>query len=528
VFFSLQYGILILDTNKTYPVIIVGGGLAGLTAALHLAERGITPLILEADPVRAGGRVSGGEIASLPNNGTTATVNNKSDSDWSFPGEHGIHAVWGEYHNFRAFLARHGIDPGYVPSRREWWVHRPLGGRVQWAEGGSALRQSWIPAPFHYMALFVRPRFLQMLTLRDLASMFRVLGSLWFALGFDPAAGDDALRNLTLADFFRGWSPTVQALFAGLARNFASARPELVPQGGFVAFLRFYTLLRRDSWAFTYFKQDGGTALIAPLLARLNALGGEIQLGTRVERLERMADGGWRVLWPDGEAVAAQVIMALDSAAARQLLTTNTDTEPAAQSLSWPMTIPTAVFRFWFSRSPQKRAEAGIFTGDFTLDNFFWLDQFQTVFADWHTATGGSVVECHIYGPIEALDQPDAVLLARGVLDLQRVWPELRGTVVMQTILRNPTTHTLFGTSGPSLAVETPWPNLSACGDWVRYPHPSLYMERSVATGIAAANRVLVANKLAEWPIQQPKRPEPPARAIQAMLHRVRKWAGKG
>ncbi len=44
------------------PVHIIGAGLAGLTAALHLAERGITPIVLEADSLWAGGRLSGGEL----------------------------------------------------------------------------------------------------------------------------------------------------------------------------------------------------------------------------------------------------------------------------------------------------------------------------------------------------------------------------------------------------------------------------------------------------------------------------------
>ena len=34
--------------HKQYDAIIIGGGVAGLTAALHLAERGLKPLILEA------------------------------------------------------------------------------------------------------------------------------------------------------------------------------------------------------------------------------------------------------------------------------------------------------------------------------------------------------------------------------------------------------------------------------------------------------------------------------------------------
>jgi glycine/D-amino acid oxidase-like deaminating enzyme len=40
--------------DKHYDAIIIGGGVAGLTAALHLAERGLKPLILEVERPLAG------------------------------------------------------------------------------------------------------------------------------------------------------------------------------------------------------------------------------------------------------------------------------------------------------------------------------------------------------------------------------------------------------------------------------------------------------------------------------------------
>jgi len=493
-------------------VIIIGGGLAGLTAASRLAERGLAPLVLEANPETPGGRVGGGASYTLRH----------GEREYIFAGEHGIHGIWGQYANLRDLLAGYAIDPGYRAAAREAWILRSRGGRVQWAEGGSALRRSWIPAPFHYLALFVRPRFLQMLTLRDLASMFRVLGELVFTLAYDPAVETAPLHGRTLADYFKGWSPTMQALFTGLARNFASEAPERVPQSGFIAFLRFYTLLRRDAWAFSYFNKDAGRALVQPLVTKLEANGGALRLGCKVERIVRDGDS-WRVETETESFSAGHIVLALDAPGARTLLANSPDLP--GEGLAWPQATPTAVLRFWFSVTPRLMAEAGIFTGDFTLDNFFWLHRFQTDFEEWHAATGGCAVEAHIYGPPDLLREPDAALLARGLTDLVRVWPGLRGRNIGQTIRRNPPTHTLFDSDGLQLGVETDWPSVAVCGDWVRFPHPSLYLERAVVTGTAAANVVLAAQGLEVFPILQPKPPEPLARWIQGGLLRIRRAA---
>ena len=61
--------------------------------------------------------------------------------------------------------------------------------------------------------------------------------------------------------------------------------------------------------------------------------------------------------------------------------------------------METAVLRFWFDAKPRDTSEAGIFTGDFVLDNFFWLDRIMEPYLSWSKASGGSAIEVHIYGP---------------------------------------------------------------------------------------------------------------------------------
>ena len=253
--------------DEPESVVIVAAGLAGFTAALHLAERGMKPLILEADPHFAGGRIAGGEIVRV--------------DEWSFRREHGVHGFWSSYLNLRAMLARHDILPDFVPAQEETWIHKK-NGRVKRADIGSALRRSWIPAPLHYLALFIRFRFLRMLGWRDWLALPVVWYSLILAVGIDPLAENQPLEDMYLTDFTRGWPDTIRSFCIGLARNSLSGTPDEVPLSGFIAFLRYYTLMRRDAWDFSYLPGDGGTSLIDPLVAKVTALGGEIPLGTAV------------------------------------------------------------------------------------------------------------------------------------------------------------------------------------------------------------------------------------------------------
>src|SRR5262245_36902147 len=127
-------------------ITIIGGGVAGLTVAAQLAARGLRPLLLEADPSFVGGRLRGGPPVDLMG---------EDGRSWSFPGEHGVHGIWSPYLNLKALLARHEIMPALVPSREETWIFGQ-GRKVRMAAIGSAIRNSPVPAPFHYLFLLTR------------------------------------------------------------------------------------------------------------------------------------------------------------------------------------------------------------------------------------------------------------------------------------------------------------------------------------------------------------------------------------
>ncbi|RRR65320.1 MAG: hypothetical protein EI684_23550, partial [Candidatus Viridilinea halotolerans] len=377
------------------------------------------------------------------------------------------------------------------------------------------------------------PRFLAMMTPFDFLGLPRVTGSLYLALAYDPLCEPTPLGERTVAELLAAWPPRLSAFISALMRSGLAARPEEVPLSGFLAFLRFYTLLRRDAWAFDYLPDEIESALLTPLTNAIREAGGTLRTSARVTRLER-GDEQWTVFWQNEHGAEEQitvphVVLALDGPAAQALLTGSSATATEAAKLTFPHGLETGVVRLWFNRAPAAGAESGICSGDLSIDNFFWLHKFQRGAAAWHRATGGTVVEAHIYGPPDVLALPDATLLARAVTDMQRIHPELRGNLAHQTIQRNDPTHTRFGAGFDErhLAVTSPWPGIFCCGDWLRYAHPSLFLERACVTGLAAANGVLAAHQIPAWPILPATPPEAPARVLERGLRGVRRWAAR-
>ena len=179
-------------------------------------------------------------------------------------------------------LRRHGIIHQLQAAKDEQWIYR-VGDHVRRANIGSAIRNSIVPAPFHYIQLFFSPRFWGMLTLRDMLSIFDVWSVLVMSIGIDPFMENQPMQGHTFGGALKKWGPALRSLFFGLTRNGLSTDPDQVPLAGFLGFLRFYTVMRRDAWAFEYLPNGRGE-VCEKLSAKIQSLGGEIRFRSRVKR----------------------------------------------------------------------------------------------------------------------------------------------------------------------------------------------------------------------------------------------------
>jgi isorenieratene synthase len=509
-----------LSENQLFPVVIIGGGIAGLTAAAHLAAKGVPPLVLDADALWAGGRLAGGDPDIIEHHGQT----------WSFMPEHGVHAVWGGYENLRATLARF-TDTTLNLSPGEEWINR-WGREVRRIEAGNAVRSRWIPAPLHYLQLLFHPHIWANITPLDFLSLPGLLVSILLTVGIDPLKEKRALDGLPMREYFRGWTPNLRATFTGLGANLLAAHPDDIDLSAFIAALRFYTMLRRDAWQMSYFPDNPQRSVLQPLIDSFTANDGAIWQGITATKLEKSGDV-WRISVEDSaqknikSLYAQHIILATNAPGAQRLLSAGADTAPEAQKMIFPAGLRCAVVRLWFTAAPRSGTPGGMLTGDFEPDNFFWLHRLYPEFVAWHEATGGSAIELHLYGSDKLLDQPDNNLLILCVAEVQRAFPELRGAFLHGTVRRNSKVHTRFRVpTDDSLHVHTPWHNVHACGDWIGYDTPSFWMERAATTAVAAANAVLTAQGLDPYPVLQPKPPEISVQILGSILKNARRVLG--
>lgn len=486
-------------------VVVVGAGVAGLSAAVELARAGAAVTLVEGN-AWAGGRFATVGTLSFTWQGRT----------FRFLLDHGLHGFWRQYRNLGALMESLGVGGRRVAVHSQELV-LGRGDKTVAVEVGARVRNSSLPDLFAPLSLLSSPE-LALATLRDGPLRYLKAGrQVLRAVAFDPARDVARFDHLTVADYLEGWPGWLERLFCALTHSGFFLDAHEVSLAAFLTGLSVYSVSDKRDAEFTTLDDAAGPGLIEPMVQVVESLGGEVLFSTRAQALEVYGKGVAVVLHDGKKLLADAAVLALDPPGLAKLKLP----EPIAQSFvarPVPPAVASVAVRLFFSRQPgADRADSGIF-GDPRADNFFWLDRLQRPFRAWRSATGGSVLECHLYGSraAKALVTDDAEVLASVRAAVEAGWPELKGSLAHAHVHRNPATHVAFtpGTLGRLPRVETALPNVTLAGDFIETPWPTLYLERACLTGLLAAKRVGAHLSLRAMP--EPLRPFEAASSIRA------------
>ena len=250
--------------------LVVGGGIAGIAAALRLAEAGVAVTLLETR------KKLGGRATSFDDARTGERLDNCQ------------HIAMGCCTNYLDLLGRLGVAGMVEWSRAIWWVER--GGRR------SAMRPGFTPAPAHFAGSFITAKFLTLEEKIAVAGAMLVL----------TRAALDRLEHETFAAWLdrhdqpagaaeKFWAPIVASACNGWPERVAASEAAHVFQEGFLA--------HRDA-AMIGVPSAPLVELYDSAESAIARAGGAVRLGASVARIDPN-----EVETADGERLGADVVI---------------------------------------------------------------------------------------------------------------------------------------------------------------------------------------------------------------------------
>lgn len=452
-----------MQASATRPIVVAGGGLAGLSCALALADAGLPVTLVEREP-RCGGRAASWQHA--PSGAMVDT---------------GPHVVASEYRNLLGWLERLGTR------ERICWQREPL---ITLFDRGRAVRmpRSRLPAPLHGLPCL--PGTLRCVGWRDLWSCRRIA---WQVLRANGSGDTLALDGIAASDWLRelGASPRIVEWFWTSAALAILNLP--LAQCSAAALLRLARLLAGVGGAHFGFPAAAlATLTTDPALAALHERGARVLLGTSAERL----------LLRDGR------VDALVLAGGQRI-----DTDCCVLAVP-PQAFARLAPAEWQSASGALPARAAEVTGAPYVSSYLWFDRpllehdrfwartwspadLNTDFYELARIRDAAApigapacIACNAIDAVEAGALDDAAVVRRSIAEIAEFAPHAREARILHAAVHRipmaiPRAVPGFETLRPPTL--TPFDGLLLAGDWTATGLPCS-MESAVRSGFLAAD----------------------------------------
>ena len=274
-----------------HKVAVIGGGWAGCTAAVELADRGATVTLFES------ARKLGGRARMVEVNGV--------------PLDNGQHILLGAYSETLKLLKRVGVDANGA------LLHLPL--QMRYPNGtGMDFVTPRLPAPLHMLAGLFRAKGLRREDKLSLARFSTTARWMDWRINTDCSVSE-------LLSRFDQTNKLVQLMWRPLCIAALNTPPERASAQVFLNVLRDSLGARREDSDMLIPRVDLGELFPTRAARHIEALGGRIACGSLVTGLH--AEGkGWSVSLQDVEEKFDAVVIAVPAAQAARLLNGLIDT----------------------------------------------------------------------------------------------------------------------------------------------------------------------------------------------------------
>ncbi|MGH9769530.1 MAG: hydroxysqualene dehydroxylase HpnE [Blastocatellia bacterium] len=450
----------------TSPVLILGGGFAGLAAAVDLAEAGKRVLLLERRSFL------GGRAYSFTDRTTGDTIDN------------GQHLMMGCYHCTLRFLEKIGSlgKLKFQPNPRVDFLHEETAGSVTRA----SFKCPPLPAPLHLLG--------------GLAGLKTIgWGERWRALGVGLAVralnGDrDSLADITVRQWLDslGQSERIQRRFWDvMALATLNEAPEIASADMFARVIELgFMRAKRDS-AMVISRVGLSDLYTDQAKSFIEARGGEVRLNADVVRIEFESSRAVGVTLRNGERIEAdKVISAVPYFALKNLL----PAEVAAAHfphLGSFKSAPIVSINLWYAEPVTDLEFAGL------LDSpVEWVFNKNAISQSGEPRTAGhrhQHLALVISGAREVASRPKEELIAMADRQVKRFFPAARNQNPSHAFVVREYDATLSHTVGTARLrpqCRTQFDNFFLAGDWTATGLPAT-IEGAVQSGQGCARIVL-------------------------------------
>jgi len=290
--------------TQSKSVLVVGAGLAGLSCAYELSQRGFNVTLLERSP-QLGGKIASWQIQV---------------GDDSLRMEHGFHGFFPQYYNLNRLVSELEIQDHFRSLEFYSVVFRDNQYQPE------IFRPSRSAFPWNVVDLAIassnRWRWGINLTKLKHWQVFREIG------GFQIPDSFQRLDHVSVADWVRGEFPQglYDLYFLPFAKSSLNA-PDLLSVGELMQFFHFYFFGNPEGLAFNGTRQDMGRSLVEPIAQAIQNRQGKIVTEATVSQIQ----------WQDGQI--------------HSISYQSGNTQPS---------VP-----FWVKRNPRMETDAGEDTVDY-------------------------------------------------------------------------------------------------------------------------------------------------------------------